>query len=103
MLIKLLSYIPITCFLGVILLTIWSTSNGLCLDLSYYYTGHTSTSDNINRVDFRLGYRPTKSVELSLIATNLFDSKHTESNPEATRANTNIERAVIGKSSYKFD
>jgi len=81
----------------------YTLNENIDLDLSYYYTGHTRNSDRINRVDFRLGYRPTKFVELSLIGTNLFDSKHTENNPDANRANTNIERAIIGKISFQFD
>ncbi len=72
------------------------------LDLSYYYTGHTNSQENTQRVDFRIGYRPTTSVELSLVGTNLLDSKYTEGILEVKRANTNIERAIIGKISYQF-
>ncbi|MCW8929013.1 MAG: TonB-dependent receptor [Gammaproteobacteria bacterium] len=81
----------------------YTLRDNIDLDLSYYYTSHTDTHERIQRVDLRLGYRPTKTIELSLIGSNLFDSKHTEGKSESTRANTNIKRAVIGKISYKFN
>ena len=80
----------------------YTLKENIDIDLSYYYTGHINTRSRIQRVDLRLAYRPTKSIELSLVGTNLFDSKHTEGSAEATRANTNIERAVMGKISYQF-
>jgi iron complex outermembrane receptor protein len=82
------------------------------IDVNYYYTGHTdgrklssfdNGHDSFDRLDLRLAYQASKQLDLSLTITNLFDPRHTEGNYDSKRANSNIERAFIGKISYKFN
>jgi iron complex outermembrane receptor protein len=46
-------------------------------------------------VDARLGWHVSRQLELSLVAQNLFDARHTEWGTAATRAE--LERAVFMK------
>lgn len=55
-------------------------------------------------LDARLGWRPRKNLELSLVGQNLLDSHHPESGPTATVRNplVEIERSVYGKVTWQF-
>ncbi len=73
------------------------------LDASYYFV------DEINnwgipphgRLDVRLGWEPSKQLEISLVGTNLLDSQTHEANGMYT-AYTEVERGVYGKLTYRF-
>ncbi len=53
--------------------------------------------------DFRLGWRPRKNIELSLVGQNLGQSRHLEFRPELLGAQeTEVERAFYGKVKVSF-
>jgi len=81
----------------------YNINEQLDLDLSYYYKSHTSSQKNVHQVDLRFAYRPSQSIELSLVGSNLFDRKHTEGDVDTLRANTNINRALMAKIKYTFE
>jgi len=54
-------------------------------------------------VDTRLGWKPFKNVELSVVGQNLFDARHLEfSNNTSTLPRTEIQRSVFGKIGISF-
>jgi iron complex outermembrane receptor protein len=53
-------------------------------------------------LDVRVGWRPTKRVELALIGQNLLDSHHPEFNGGSSGL-TEVERAVYGKVTVRWD
>ncbi|MDR4503752.1 MAG: TonB-dependent receptor [Candidatus Scalindua sp.] len=82
------------------------------LDLPYnlefdsflYYVDHVASLDipSYVRLDVRLGWRPTKSMDLSIGGKNLLDDKHPE-NPRAIGVSaTEVERSVFGSISWRF-
>jgi iron complex outermembrane receptor protein len=48
----------------------------------------------------RLGWKPSKQVELSLIGQNLLDKRHPEFGQPNTRSE--LERGVLAKAVWKF-
>ncbi len=72
-------------------------------DANYYFV------DEINnwgipphgRLDVRLGWEPSKQLEISLVGTNLLDSQTHEANGMYT-AYTEVERGIYGKLTYRF-
>jgi iron complex outermembrane receptor protein len=54
-------------------------------------------------LDLRLGWRPLKGVELSLVGQNLLDRSHPEFEQDLYRtARSEVERSVYGKLSFSF-
>ncbi len=54
-------------------------------------------------LDIRLGWKPRKDLELSIVGQNLLDSQHPEFFPEILDTTpTEVERGVYGKITWKF-
>ncbi|MFQ5478634.1 MAG: TonB-dependent receptor plug domain-containing protein [Candidatus Binatia bacterium] len=55
-------------------------------------------------LDARLGWRPSESLELSLVGQNLFDGSHTEFAPSAFVSSeaTETQRSVYGKITWRY-
>lgn len=54
-------------------------------------------------LDLRLGWRPHKNLDISIVAQNLLDSQHREFPPSALQTpQAEIERAVHGKITFRF-
>ena len=54
-------------------------------------------------VDLRLGWRPSKNVEFSIVGQNLLDDQHPEFSPTTISTQfTEIERSVYGKITWRF-
>jgi iron complex outermembrane receptor protein len=54
------------------------------------------------RGDARLGWNPTKSLDVSIALQNLFDRRHREIEPEFLANPTSVERSVYGKITWRF-
>jgi len=56
------------------------------------------------RMDLRLGWRPEKNIEVSLVGQNLLDNRHQEREPDRIQARdiNLIERAYFAKLILKF-
>ena len=70
------------------------------LDSNLYYVGQLSilSVPDHTRVDARLGWRPTRSWELSVVGQNLLQPRHLEFNDfGATLHSTLIQRSVFGE------
>ena len=53
--------------------------------------------------DLRLGWKPVKNLELSLVGQNLFDNQHLEfGNTVSELPQTQIRRSLFGKVSVSF-
>jgi len=52
--------------------------------------------------DFRLAYRWTDGLELSLVGQNLFDPQHAEQGPQQSTVTTEVPRALFGKVAWRF-
>ncbi len=59
---------------------------------------------NYATIDARLGWRPVRNLELSLVGQNLFDNQHPEKGSEQVFASsvTEVERSVYGKITWEF-
>ncbi|MEO5334211.1 MAG: TonB-dependent receptor [Magnetococcus sp. YQC-5] len=73
------------------------------LDAAWY---HVSTLSHLNipsvqRVDLRLGWKPTKAVHLSLAGQNLFDTQHPEFQGTSIQ-NSEIPRSFFAKLDWNF-
>ena len=54
-------------------------------------------------LDARLGWRPHKDIEMSVVGQNLIDSDHPEFQPEMFATSlTEVERSVYGKITWQF-
>ncbi|MDR4499764.1 MAG: TonB-dependent receptor [Candidatus Scalindua sp.] len=76
------------------------------LDTSLYYVDHLAT-DNISsylRLDMRLGWKPTKSLDMCIGMKNMLDGEHLEfSGTTSDRIqSTEVERSVYGKITWEF-
>jgi iron complex outermembrane receptor protein len=54
------------------------------------------------RADARLGWHPTKNLEVSVALQNIFDRKHPEFNDEQNIAPTEVPRSGYVKLTWKF-
>jgi iron complex outermembrane receptor protein len=52
--------------------------------------------------DVRVGWKPTKKLELSLVGQNLFDNQHPEFHRDPTFPSTEVQRSVYLKVMFKF-
>ena len=77
----------------------------LKFDLWVRYADNLSIQDigSYITLDARLGWRPHKDVELSIVGQNLLDSDHPEFLPEMLATSlTEVERSVYGKITWQF-
>ncbi|MDY6971926.1 MAG: TonB-dependent receptor [Thermodesulfobacteriota bacterium] len=59
--------------------------------------------DSYINLDARLGWKPRKDIELSIVGQNLIDSHHPEFIPEILDTSpTEVERSVYGKITWRF-
>jgi iron complex outermembrane receptor protein len=72
-------------------------------DTLFYHVSENSTLKipSYSRVDLRLGWQPTKQIELSLVGQNVLDNSHLELT-ELLEAATETERSFYFKATYKF-
>ncbi len=77
--------------------------HNLEFDTMLYYVGKNVARDvqNYLRLDLRLGWRPVKQVEISLVGQNLTDDQHSELN-ETDEANSETERSFYVKGTFRF-
>jgi iron complex outermembrane receptor protein len=56
------------------------------------------------RLDLRVGWRPTKNIEVSVVGQNLLDNQHQEWGVDRIQTNDRnlIERSVFGKLVLRF-
>ncbi|MFO0949274.1 MAG: TonB-dependent receptor [Planctomycetota bacterium] len=77
----------------------------LDLDTSVYYVDNLPALNvpNYVRVDMRVGWRPTDSLELILGVQNMFDPEHQEYAPTVfTSATSVLERSIYGMVKWRF-
>ncbi len=72
-------------------------------DILYYFTSNNSIRNipEYHRLDLRLGWKPIKELELSLMGQNIADEKHFELNELLERA-TQTERSYYFKATVNF-
>ncbi len=72
-------------------------------DILYYFTSNNSARNipSFHRLDLRLGWKPIKELELSLVGQNIADEKHFELNELLERA-TQTERSYYFKATVNF-
>ncbi len=71
---------------------------------SLFYLVSKNTTRNIpqyTRFDLRLGWRPNKNFDISLVGQNLFDPSHAESN-ELLERDSETQRSFYGKATFRF-
>jgi iron complex outermembrane recepter protein len=76
-------------------------------DSTLYYVGHLRDGGNgpvaaYTRLDTRLGWRASKSVEFSLVGQNLLTPLHAEFHDAYELSNTLVQRSVFGKITWRF-
>ena len=73
-------------------------------DTSLYYVDHLSSFDTPSylRLDARLGWQPTESLDVSIGMKNLLDGEHLEVGSTDSRSSTEIERSVYFKIDWRF-
>ena len=74
-------------------------------DTAVYYVSHLSNFGvpAYTRLDCRLGWRPTESVEITIAGQNLLDKRHPEFGSTRQFANaTLVKRSVYGKLTWRF-
>ncbi len=73
-------------------------------DTSLYYVDHLSVFDTPSylRLDARLGWQPTESLDMSIGMKNLLDDQHPEIGSTDSRSSTEIERSVYFKIDWRF-
>ncbi|MGH7884384.1 MAG: hypothetical protein ACRENO_01670, partial [Thermodesulfobacteriota bacterium] len=78
----------------------------LQFDTSFFFTEDINDfeprSDNLVRLDIRIGYKPTKNLEFNLVGQNLIDGEHLEFSDSLLGRATNIERSFYGSITWRF-
>lgn len=76
----------------------------LQLDTALYYVDSVSNQSipSYVRVDARVGWNPVETVEVSVVAQNLFNGRHQEAGPAFLVSPTVIERRIYGKLTWRF-
>ena len=70
--------------------------------LLYYVSRYSQREvDSYTRLDLRLGWKPTRQVELSLIGQNLLDDQHPEFDDQR-EFRSEVERSYIAKATFRF-
>lgn len=75
------------------------------LDAWFRYVDKLATRgvSDYSTIDLRLGWRPSKNVEVSIVGQNLLDDQHPEFSPTTIRTQfTEVERSVYGKITWRF-
>ncbi len=77
--------------------------HNLEFDTSFYYVSSNSARSipGYSRVDLRLGWKPIKKLELSLVGQNIFDESHQELT-ELLEVGTETERSFYFKATFNF-
>jgi iron complex outermembrane receptor protein len=77
--------------------------SNLELDAAIRYVGSLPQPrvDDYTELDLRMGWRPTETLELSLIGRNLLHASHEELGP-ASPLREEVERSVYGKVTWRF-
>jgi iron complex outermembrane receptor protein len=84
--------------------SMWDIRHNLEFDTTLYYTGHLDSEPvpAHTRVDLRLSWFPSKTVEATFVIQNLFDNQHPEfSIDEGLRARE-VERGIYGQVTCKY-
>jgi len=73
-------------------------------DTALYYVDSLSNQNAASyvRLDVRLGWRPTKNLDLSIGLQNLIESRHKEFGDALGVHATQVERSVYGKVTWRF-
>ncbi len=73
-------------------------------DTSLYYVDHLASFDvpSYIRLDARLGWQPTESLDVSVGVKNLLDNEHLEIGSSESRNSAEIERGVYFKVDWRF-
>lgn len=75
-------------------------------DTTLYYVDSLDNIDvpSYTRLDLRVGWRPMKSLELSISGQNLLEKEHDEFGAEAVQftSGTRVQRSIFSKATYKF-
>lgn len=76
----------------------------LQFDNSYYFVGSRGTVGlpAYHRVDSRIGWRPSRSIEFTFGLQNALDNQHPEAVEDVRQLPTEIGRSVYGKITYGF-
>lgn len=80
-------------------------TNSLSFDTTAYYVDDLDTGQvkEYTKVDARLGWKPRKGLEISLVGQNLLDDKHQEFESSLFAASAKeIERGIYGNILWKF-
>lgn len=89
----------------VMLRSIMDVSKTVDIDASLYYTDgvHAAGLKSYTNFNLRIGWRPVKRLELSLIGQNLLDKLHDEFPPSLfLTVNNEVQRSVTGKITWNF-
>ena len=95
------------------LLSSWDIRNNLELDAWLYYMDRIDSLATISQLGsvsidsylnltLRLGWRPRKDLELSLVGANLLDASHLEFVQEAYAFPVEVERSIYGQVKWNF-
>lgn len=95
------------------LLSSWDIRNNLELDAWLYYVDRIDSLATISQLGsvsidsylnltLRLGWRPRKDLELSLVGANLLDASHLEFVQEAYAFPVEVERSIYGQVKWNF-
>ncbi len=81
----------------------WEFAKNLDLDLALYYVDDLPALNvpNYTRLDLRLGWRPRKDLEFSLVGQNLLDDRHLEF-ASFDLVGSEIPRSVYGKVVWRW-
>lgn len=72
-------------------------------DLYYYYYSKVTNIEEVNRLDFNIGYTWSPSVYIALLGQNLLEATHIEANEDPIiQKNTLIERSVLLQATLTF-
>jgi iron complex outermembrane receptor protein len=85
----------------------YNLPHNLELDTGVYYTSHLPDLNvpSYTRVDLRLGWKPTKHLELSVAGQNLFDKEHAETAPPiggSIVSTSEVPRSVFGQITWRY-
>jgi iron complex outermembrane receptor protein len=79
----------------------WNLPGGLEWDSTYYFTDAYNVVPAQHRVDTRLGWRPARRWELSIVGQHLLNSQHLET-PPLVVVPTEVGRSIYGKLTWGF-
>ena len=73
-------------------------------DVMLYYVSRTPETriDRYLRTDMRLGWRPVKELDISLVGQNLFDNRHREAYDITQSTSSEIGRSIYAKVTWRY-